>query len=106
LVCKRLEDIGRWKIVRELEKFPSGLQPLYERMMQQIEDRDQDGRELCKQILWATVVSYRPLTLEELLPIAGLPEEVAGDVSELVKLCDPPRENCLFCPSIRKGLPQ
>lgn len=48
LACERLEDIPRRKTMTELEKFPSGLQPLYERMMQQIESPEDDDKELCK----------------------------------------------------------
>ena len=87
LVCKRLEDIPRRRTMAELEKFPSGLQPLYERMMQQIEGQEDDDRKLCKQILQATVIAYRPLTLEELLLIAEFSEAPIDDIRELVELC-------------------
>jgi hypothetical protein len=48
LICRILENIPRRKIMTEFEKFPSGLQPLYERMMQQIEDQKDKNKEFCK----------------------------------------------------------
>jgi hypothetical protein len=87
LVCKRLEDIPRRRTMSELKKFPSGLQPLYDRMMQQIEGQEDDDREPCKQILRATAIAYRPLTLEELLLIAELSEAPIDDIREIVELC-------------------
>ncbi|KAI9772664.1 MAG: hypothetical protein M1840_000258 [Geoglossum simile] len=87
LVCKRLEDIPRRKTMAELEKFQPGLQALYERMMRQMESLEHDDRELCEQILRATTLAYRPLTLEELFPVIGLPDGPTDDIAELVELC-------------------
>ena len=87
LVCRMLEDIPRRRTMAELEKFPPGLQPLYKRMMQQIEDQKDEDRELCKQILRAIAIAYRPLTLKELHPIAELSEVPMDDIHQLVELC-------------------
>ncbi|KAF2180113.1 hypothetical protein K469DRAFT_510174, partial [Zopfia rhizophila CBS 207.26] len=87
LVCQRLAKIPRRETLVELDKLPPGLQPLYDRMMQLIEDREGSSSELCKQILRATTVAYRPLTLEELIPIAELPCARTEDIGELIELC-------------------
>ncbi|RYP27024.1 hypothetical protein DL768_011361 [Monosporascus sp. mg162] len=87
LVCQRLAKIPRLETLVELNKFPSKLQPLYDRMMQLVENQEGSSRELCKQILRAVTIAYSPLTLDEIVPIAGLHERSIEDICELVSLC-------------------
>ncbi|KKZ67068.1 hypothetical protein EMCG_07239 [[Emmonsia] crescens] len=87
LVCNSLETIPRRRTLSELKKFPSGLTPLYDRMLQQIERQDEDDRELCKQILRAVTICYRPLSLEELSSLAGLHDAAVDDSRDLADLC-------------------
>lgn len=67
LVCKELADS---KIRRKghtfsrLKMFPSGLDPLYMRMVEKL--LDSYDAELCKKILAIASVVYRPITLQEL----------------------------------------
>jgi hypothetical protein len=90
LMCKELEKIRKRNTRRTLERLPSGLEPLYERMVQQIEClSDRDDSVLCKQILLLVVLAYRPLHLAELV-IADLPNHLCDDLEslqELVELC-------------------
>src|SRR5262245_53838087 len=59
-----IEQVGNWDVIRFLEKFPPGLNPLYCRMMEQI-DKDQ-YQEFCKMVLSTITLAYRPLRMLEL----------------------------------------
>jgi NACHT domain len=89
LVCKALENVLAGTAERTLKTFPAGLEPLYGRMMGQIE-RERDFAEigLCKQILCTVTLACRPLCLNEIGIIAGLPEDVANDVQYLQGLVE------------------
>ncbi|KAL8882048.1 MAG: hypothetical protein Q9198_000878 [Flavoplaca austrocitrina] len=59
-----------------LGKLPSGLTPLYERIVEQaIDSEDQELVECARSILRAMVVAFRPLALNELAVTAHLPKE-------------------------------
>jgi ankyrin repeat protein len=74
-----------------LRTFPKGLEPLYERMIKQIHTAaDEDHVQYTKAILRAMVLAVRPLSLQELAIMAGLPEEHHVDLNmlqEYVSLC-------------------
>jgi hypothetical protein len=71
----------------KLELFPPGLDALYERMTQQISKTD--DAELCKQVLAAVALVYRPLTLKELVTLVEPLEGMADDTElrEIIGLC-------------------
>lgn len=85
LICPCLERVRRLQVEAEIDKFPPGLPALYDRMVDII-DQDND-KIICKQILRAVTLAYRPLALEELATLAELPTEQPDDVRELVNLC-------------------
>lgn len=88
LACQRLQATSRRKMRNELDGLPSGLQPLYDRMLQLIEENeDEDDKALCKQMLRTTAIAYRSLNLRELTSAANLPEDCMDDISQLVELC-------------------
>ncbi|KAI9369820.1 WD40 repeat-like protein [Aspergillus egyptiacus] len=88
LVCQHLQATSRRKIHKELIALPSGLEPLYDRMLQQIERHaDEDDRSLSIQVLRATITARRPLNHEELAIVTGFPETIMHDISYLVGLC-------------------
>ena len=74
-----------------LSKLPSGLTPLYDRIMGQVlnnEDKELAG--YAKAILGSMLVAFRPLSLEELAVVANLPNEHRHDLhylTEYVSLC-------------------
>lgn len=87
LVCKELEKpkaLPR-KALATLETFPSGLQPLYSRMLDQLEAQDDEDRDLSRSIMRCVVLTYRPLRLEELSILAALPEDMANDEQYLIE---------------------
>jgi hypothetical protein len=60
-------------------------------MMEQMRAlNDSEDLEICKRILVSITLAYQPIHLEELVTIAGLPEEFSDDqesLEELVGLC-------------------
>ncbi|KAH6880343.1 quinon protein alcohol dehydrogenase-like superfamily [Thelonectria olida] len=81
LVCQELTKVRERHTIKKLESFPPGLDPIYERMMNQI--RDSDDLDLCKEILAVASVAYRPVTVKELAFLVGPLEEYRDDVNTL-----------------------
>jgi hypothetical protein len=78
LACRELAKpaVRLLQTKRALQKLPSGLMPLYDRIMDQIlSSEDEESRDHAKTILRAMVVAQRPYTLEELAVVTDLPEE-------------------------------
>jgi hypothetical protein len=87
LVCKELEKVKAWKTQTVLERFPGGLEPLYQRMIEQIQDDgDTEDVELCKKLLRTVTLTCRPLDLDEIGVIANLPEDLSKDTQALQDL--------------------
>ena len=87
LVCKALETTRARKPLTVLESFPSGLQLLYKRILQQIINAgDREEQEACKQILSSLRLTYRPIHLKELVWVADLDEKLDG-LEKLLGLC-------------------
>ncbi|KKP03395.1 hypothetical protein THAR02_04477 [Trichoderma harzianum] len=66
LICQELADprVRKRHTLQKLKSYPSGLDALYKRMMQDI--HESLDAEICRQILAITSVVYRPITLSEL----------------------------------------
>ena len=87
LVCKELEKVEAWRTRYIYTKFPAGLEPLYQRMLEQIQhNRDPEEVEVYLQTLRTITLSYRPLHLGEIGIIAGLPEGLSNDPQALQDL--------------------
>ncbi|EPE03477.1 nacht and wd40 domain protein [Ophiostoma piceae UAMH 11346] len=68
------------KIIKE---FPPGLSSLYDKIMDTIDEGDEDDPEYCKATLRAIFLAYRPLSLGELGTLVPFPpEQVARIVGE------------------------
>lgn len=91
LVCQNLEKYQRWKVLKMLGEFPSGLDFLYKQMMNQVLCMDDSSDvTLCKRILAIMASVYRPITLSELGRLIDIPEELSDDsnfLEEIVALC-------------------
>jgi hypothetical protein len=81
LVCKSLHMIHWWHVRDRLREFPSGLDGLYVRMMDDIAKSDDEDN--CKAVLVAVTLAFRPLTLRELGCIANLSESISYNVEVL-----------------------
>ncbi|KAJ6256497.1 Vegetative incompatibility protein [Drechslerella dactyloides] len=93
LACQSLDKTRRAKAVRSLEIMPSGLNAMYERMAQILQEINQDDEDrlLCQLILSAVTVAVRPLRVPELLAIINMaspdPEDIAMELTKLIARC-------------------
>ncbi|KAH8587747.1 hypothetical protein B0O99DRAFT_665263 [Bisporella sp. PMI_857] len=71
--------VPKSEIMTELDKFPPGLPPLYERMMQLIENQGSAISNVCERIPRVVTIAYNSLTLGEIRSIEN--------ICELVSLC-------------------
>jgi nucleoside phosphorylase len=91
LVCKELERVPLYRTRAVLQAMPPGLDPLYNLMMTQIlAQKHVKTAEYCKSVLQSVTVAFRPLRLEELVVVAGLPSDQFDHVqrtADLVSHC-------------------
>jgi hypothetical protein len=59
LVCQSLDGVPKRNVIKKLNAFPPGLDSLYKRMIQQV--NNSDDASLCKQILALAAIAYQPL---------------------------------------------
>jgi hypothetical protein len=89
LVCQELADpkvVRKRHTLAKLKSFPSGLDPLYKRMMEHISDSN--DAHICKEVLAIASVVYRPITLEELKILVGsLEEDDYDDLPQIISSC-------------------
>lgn len=88
LVCKELDRAHHWNALERIKTFPSGLDSLYLRMVQQI--YISEDAELCKRILGLVTTTYRPLSLAELTTFIEECQGMTDDVESLqdiISLC-------------------
>lgn len=86
LVCKELEKVPLYRTREVLQALPPGLDSLYDRMIAQVLAQDERTVWYCRSILRAITLVFRPLNLEELAAVAGLPSEHFGSVQAVVDL--------------------
>lgn len=90
LVCENLTKVPKRNVRKKLEEFPSGLDQLYRRMLNQLNESDDDDARLCNSLLGVILVVYRPLTMDELPSCIDLQEDIADDpesLAEIIGLC-------------------
>ncbi|OKL55904.1 hypothetical protein UA08_08805 [Talaromyces atroroseus] len=88
LVCQRLQWISRRRLKKELKETPPGLELLYDRMLQQFENYDdEEDRGMCLRIISTVIVACCPLNFKELAIAAELPANIIEDIHQLVELC-------------------
>ncbi|EDN93109.1 hypothetical protein SS1G_08974 [Sclerotinia sclerotiorum 1980 UF-70] len=84
LVCQNLQELRFFTTSMLQDYYPPELDPLYERMLQQILDiKEHEVTELCLQLTAIVVVAFRPITLCELPRLIGS----KIDLEEIIKLC-------------------
>lgn len=93
LACRELSrpTIKSMNIKSVLQRLPSGLTPLYGRIIEQLLGLDDaELRTYAKAILRAMLVAYRPLEIQEVAIVANLPDDTYDDpekIEEYVDLC-------------------
>ncbi|KAK3304916.1 WD40-repeat-containing domain protein [Chaetomium strumarium] len=79
LVFKELDRVDGWDAVEAVQKIPAGLTDLYGYIMTKIDKGSERDQQRCKDVLAATFLAYRPLSLLELAVVA-----VTGDTVHLI----------------------
>jgi hypothetical protein len=91
LACRELELVNKRNVLDVLQEMPPGLEPLYDRMLSQIQRLQHEDRENCRLVLSTmTLATNRPLRLLELGALSGLPGQISSnpnDVMEVVNTC-------------------
>ncbi|RVD86158.1 uncharacterized protein DFL_004448 [Arthrobotrys flagrans] len=89
LACKELEKAYSYNAVAILKNLPPGLNSFYKGLLEQISGSCYDENvKFCSQILSAAVVAFRPLSLREMVTVAGLPLAMdENDIEVQVKNC-------------------
>lgn len=88
LTCQSLERVSKPNVMRKLITFPPGLNALYARMIEQI--NNSDDAILSKDILACVTTVYRPIKLAELTVLVQNLHGLIGDygsVREVVNSC-------------------
>jgi len=80
LVFKELDGADGGDAISIIEDIPPGLTELYSHIMSRIEKTKRRDPEYCRNVLAATVLAYRPLSLSELAVLAGLPSKTNPQV--------------------------
>jgi hypothetical protein len=82
--CRLLGDVSQ-----VLEKTPKGLTPLYNRMLRQIKQLQDQHRDLCFLVLSIVILAFRPLNLLEMCHLSGMHEKVSDveDLERAVGMC-------------------
>ncbi|KAJ5111831.1 Vegetative incompatibility protein HET-E-1 [Penicillium alfredii] len=83
LVVQELQHVDSWDVEQVVDDVPTGLDYLYARMIDQIEQTAPRSREYCQLVLSAATLAYRPLQLLELGVVSGLPNKIAGNANNI-----------------------
>jgi len=76
LACAELRRVPSISAKRVLEKLPSGLNAIYERILHQVLQNEEEYlADYARKILISALTTFRPLRLKELALMAGLPRE-------------------------------
>ncbi|KAH8586508.1 NACHT domain-containing protein, partial [Bisporella sp. PMI_857] len=86
LVLKELELVESWDVLEVLQEVPSELEPLYDRMMQQVQQLQRKDPEFCRLVLSTVTLAYRPLHLLEVGALSSLPEKISNNLDHVKKI--------------------
>jgi hypothetical protein len=90
LIIKELKEVMSWEILQVLDEVPTQLKDMYRRMIKQIKGLQRQYPEICLQVLSIIIAAYRPLHLQELYVLSGLPTQVQNvndTTTRIVKMC-------------------
>ncbi|KAH6703070.1 hypothetical protein BKA61DRAFT_528255 [Leptodontidium sp. MPI-SDFR-AT-0119] len=86
LVIKELESVESWDVLDVLQDMPPELEPLYDRMLCQVEQLQRRDPEFCRRVLSSITLAYRPLHLLELGALSDLPPQISSNLDKVVKV--------------------
>ena len=91
LVCQELQDLtGNWDALNVVKEIPAGLEDLYKRMIQRIKNLGRQNPRFCQSVLSIVITAYRPLHIDELGLLSGLPSAIRAssrDVLGIIGMC-------------------
>jgi hypothetical protein len=102
LVLKELEPVESWDVLDVLQDMPPELEPLYDRMLRQVEQLQRKDPEFCRLVLSTITLAYRPLHLLEVGALSNLPRQISSNLDKVVKVVNKcgsfltVRENCTY----------
>ncbi|KAK4458981.1 HET-R [Cladorrhinum samala] len=79
------DDVESWHALQIVNEVPPGLDKMYDRMLDQISRHKRDS-EFCRRILSAATAAYRPLYLDEIGGLSGLPEQILRSTENVKKI--------------------
>ncbi|CAN9240454.1 unnamed protein product [Alternaria alternata] len=100
LVCQDLKTTPKWNVLKKLALFPPGLDSLYKRMMDQI--NESDSAEMCQQVLATTAILYRPATVLELTALVEPLEDLIDDLESVREIIGLFRTRLSLCKGVRQ----
>ncbi|KAH7393735.1 hypothetical protein BKA64DRAFT_724800 [Cadophora sp. MPI-SDFR-AT-0126] len=86
LVLKELEPVESWDVLDVLQDMPPELEPLYDRMLRQVEQLQRKDPEFCRLVLSTITLAYRPLHLLEVGALSVLPQQISSNLEKVVKV--------------------
>ncbi|KAH7418866.1 NACHT domain-containing protein [Cadophora sp. MPI-SDFR-AT-0126] len=86
LVLKELESVESWDVLDVLQDMPPDLEPLYDRMLRQVEQLQRKDPEFCRLVLSTITLAYRPLHLLEVGALSDLPEKKSTNLDSVMKV--------------------
>jgi hypothetical protein len=86
LVLKELESVESWDVLDVLQDMPPDLEPLYDRMLRQVEQLQRKDPEFCRLVLSTITLAYRPLHLLEVGTLSDLPEKISINFDSVMKV--------------------
>jgi hypothetical protein len=86
LVLKELEPVESWDVLDVLQDMPPELEPLYDRMLRQVEQLQRKDPEFCRLVLSTITLAYRPLHLLEVGALSNLPRQISSNLDNVAKV--------------------
>jgi hypothetical protein len=86
LVLKELESVESWDVLDVLQGMPPELEPLYDRMLHQVEQLQRKDPEFCRLVLSTITLAHRPLHLLEVGALSNLPKQISTSLDRVMKV--------------------
>ena len=89
LIFEELRGALRRNVAQVLNRILKGLTPLYDRMIEQIQQLEYDYPQLCLLTLATAALAHRPLHMLEIRLLAGLEEKIPSleDLERVINIC-------------------
>ncbi|KAH8650398.1 beta transducin-like protein HET-D2Y [Tricladium varicosporioides] len=86
LALKELEPVDSWDVLDVLQEMPPELEPLYDRMLRQVQQLQRKDPEFCRLVLSTMTLAYRPLHLLEVGALSGLPGQISTNLDNVMRV--------------------